>query len=184
MVFYSLIFQNVESIYSCYCLPCGSHRRSSCCQGPLLIWIWYKRWNVWPHIVTVNHSMSSHENVSDKRCTVHTLSSGEWNSSITNVPAELQSRKFKGALIDVPLYEKNIDSNSPHSSSGSAMSASFSLHPSSAHRPVPSTMKVEQICWHWSCLLGRANFIPAGERRLSPKILTDNCIYYFLFTSQ
>lgn len=37
--------------------------------------------------------------------------------------------------------KKNIDSNSPHFSLGSAVSASFSLHPSSAHRLSPPRWK-------------------------------------------
>lgn len=115
--------------------------------------------------------------------TTHLAEFRECNISITNVCAELNWEVEKTPLIDVTLYEKNIDSwaHIPHRVQQCQLPFLSILHPLN---PVPSTMKVEQICWHWSCLPGWPNFLSAWERRLSPKILTDNCIYYFLFTSQ
>lgn len=55
---------------------------------------------------------------------------------------------------------------------------------------VPSTLKVKQITWHRSHFLRllisfRAHTgSKAREQALSRLILTDNCIYYFLFTRQ
>lgn len=97
--------------------------------------------------------------------------------------AEGRSWKDVPEWCDTAWNKKNTDSeaNIPHRVQQCQLPFLSIRHPLN---PVPSTMKVEQICWHWSCRPGWPNFISAGERRLSSKILTDNCIYYFLFAGQ
>ena len=147
-----------------------------------------------PHTVTVNHYTSFHGSVSDAAQkdteTTHPAEFRECNISIMSV------RTYRTALTSWKDTSDWCDTEWEREKGKNTLTAETTfligvqqcqlpflsiLHPLS---PVPSTMKVEQICWHWSCLLGWPNFISAWETRLSPQILTDNCIYYFLFTGQ
>lgn len=115
--------------------------------------------------------------------TTHLAEFREGNISITNIGAARRREVEKTPLIDVTLYEKKYWQPGPHSSSGSAVSASYSLHPSSAQpRPLHHESRTNLLTLILSPWLAQIYFCP-GETAISPRNLDRQLYLLFSFSA-